>query len=69
MRAVAHRGTGLDRPKDEILRPVGLYDLVAPDSESGFDLHRELLETVDLICDQSPQRAGSLPSQSVSERQ
>jgi hypothetical protein len=35
---VAHRGTGLDRLKDKILRPVGLHDLVVPDSESRFDL-------------------------------
>ena len=46
---VTHRGASLDGLKDEIRRAVRLHDLVMPDGETGFDINRELLESIDAI--------------------
>ncbi len=46
---VTHRRAGLDRLEYEILRPVRLHHLVVPSGETGSDVNRELLETIDAI--------------------
>src|SRR5579864_2475355 len=44
---VTHGCACPDRLKDEIFGPVRFHHLVVPDRTAGFDVNRELLETVD----------------------
>ena len=44
---VSHGRARLNGLEHEILRPIRLHDLVMSDRQSGFDVNRELLETVD----------------------
>jgi len=46
---VSHGRARLNGLEHEVLRLIRLHHLVMPDRQSGFDVNRELLETVDPI--------------------